>query len=45
MERKHELWKDVTLKHGVETMLKEKVPEIVAVVDITDHAAGINPFY
>ena len=36
---------DVTLKHGVETMLKEKVPEIVAVVDITDHAAGINPFY
>jgi Fe/S biogenesis protein NfuA len=36
---------DVTLKHGVETMLMEKVPEIVAVVDITDHAAGTNPFY
>jgi len=36
---------DVTLKHGVETMLMEKIPEIVAVVDITDHAAGTNPFY
>lgn len=36
---------DVTLKHGVETMIKEKVPEISAITDATDHAAGANPFY
>jgi hypothetical protein len=26
-------------------MIKEKVPEIVEVIDSTDHAAGTNPFY
>jgi Fe/S biogenesis protein NfuA len=36
---------DVTLKHGVETMIKEKVPEITEITDATDHAAGANPFY
>ena len=36
---------DVTLKHGVDRMVKEQVPEIVAVVDKTDHAAGENPYY
>jgi Fe/S biogenesis protein NfuA len=36
---------DVTLKQGVEVMIKEKVPEIVEVIDSTDHAAGTNPFY
>jgi Fe/S biogenesis protein NfuA len=36
---------DVTLKKGVEVMIKEKVPEITEVIDVTDHAAGKNPFY
>jgi Fe/S biogenesis protein NfuA len=36
---------DVTLKGGVERILKQHVPEITAVRDATDHAAGTNPFY
>jgi Fe/S biogenesis protein NfuA len=36
---------DVTLKHGVDRMIREQVPEIVAIVDATDHAAGENPYY
>jgi len=36
---------DVTLKHGVERMIREQVPEIAAIVDATDHAAGENPYY
>lgn len=34
-----------TLKQGVETMIREHVPEITAIYDTTDHAAGENPFY
>ncbi len=36
---------DVTLKQGVEVMIKEAVPEIESVRDITDHAEGTNPYY
>ncbi len=36
---------DVTLKQGVETMLKEAVPGITEIVDATDHAAGDTPYY
>jgi Fe/S biogenesis protein NfuA len=36
---------DVTLKQGIEVMIKEKLPEIVAVYDVTDHAGGKNPYY
>ena len=36
---------DVTLKQGIETRIKELLPEIEQVVDTTDHAAGANPFY
>lgn len=35
----------VTLRQGVEKMLKEAIPEIGQVVDVTDHAAGANPYY
>ena len=35
----------VTLKQGVERTLLEELPDIVAVVDVTDHAAGDNPYY
>ncbi|MGH9071904.1 MAG: NifU family protein [Acidimicrobiales bacterium] len=35
----------VTLSQGIESAIKEGVPEIVAVVDVTDHAAGENPYF
>lgn len=34
----------VTLRQGVERMLREAVPEIVGLQDVTDHASGRNPF-
>jgi Fe/S biogenesis protein NfuA len=36
---------DVTLKQGVEQAVREAVPEIGAIVDVTDHEAGANPYY
>jgi Fe/S biogenesis protein NfuA len=36
---------DVTLKQGVQVMIKEEVPELKNVLDTTDHAAGTNPYY
>jgi Fe/S biogenesis protein NfuA len=36
---------DVTLKQGIEVAIKEAVPEILAVVDRTDHASGTNPYF
>jgi Fe/S biogenesis protein NfuA len=35
----------VTLKQGIEQILKQAIPRIRAVVDATDHAHGSNPFY
>jgi Fe/S biogenesis protein NfuA len=35
----------VTLKQGIEQILKQAIPQIRAVVDATDHAHGNNPFY
>lgn len=36
---------DVTLRQGVEVAIRQAVPEIVAIVDTTDHAAGTNPYF
>lgn len=36
---------NVTLRQGVEVMIKEQIPEIVAIVDVTDHASGTNPYF
>lgn len=36
---------DVTLRQGIERVLREEVPEIVDILDATDHAAGTNPYY
>ncbi len=36
---------DVTLKQGIERMLKEQIPEIEGVYDTTDHASGQNPYF
>lgn len=35
----------VTLREGIETRLKQAVPAIHDIVDVTDHASGENPFY
>ena len=34
----------MTLRQGVERMLREAVPELTAVHDITDHDSGENPY-
>ena len=36
---------DVTLKQGIERLIKEEIPEIAEVLDATDHSAGSNPYY
>ena len=36
---------DVTLKQGIERLIKEEIPEITEVLDATDHSAGNNPYY
>jgi Fe/S biogenesis protein NfuA len=35
----------VTLGQGIEVAILEAVPEVRQVVDVTDHAAGTNPYY
>jgi len=35
----------VTLSQGIEVAIKEAVPEITEVVDVTDHASGTNPYF
>lgn len=35
----------MTLTQGIETALREEVPEVTGVVDVTDHADGTNPYY
>lgn len=35
----------VTLRSGVEGMIRAAVPEIRRIVDVTDHEAGENPYY
>ena len=35
---------DVTLKEGVAATLQQEIPEIVEVLDATDHAAGADPY-
>lgn len=34
-----------TLRMGIERMVREQVPEIQEIVDVTDHTAGVNPYY
>ena len=35
----------VTLSQGIEVALRDSVPEITRVIDVTDHASGTNPYY
>jgi len=34
-----------TLRQGVERMVREEIPEIREIVDLTDHNSGTNPYY
>jgi Fe/S biogenesis protein NfuA len=34
-----------TLSQGIEVILREAIPEIANIVDVTDHADGTNPYY
>lgn len=34
-----------TLSQGIEVILREAIPEIADIVDVTDHADGTNPYY
>jgi Fe/S biogenesis protein NfuA len=34
-----------TLRMGIERMVREAVPEVQEIVDVTDHTAGSNPYY
>ena len=36
---------DITLKQGIERLIKEEIPEVAEVLDATDHSAGSNPYY
>ena len=36
---------NVTLKQGIEVMIKEAVPEVEEIYDVTEHAAGKTPYY
>jgi Fe/S biogenesis protein NfuA len=33
-----------TLKGGIETLIKQNFPEIIEVVDVTDHTTGDAPY-
>jgi Fe/S biogenesis protein NfuA len=35
----------LTLTEGIKAQIENRIPEIREVVDVTDHAAGDNPFY
>jgi Fe/S biogenesis protein NfuA len=34
-----------TLTQGIEVAIKEAVPEVLAVMDVTDHASGTDPYF
>ncbi|MGH9826173.1 MAG: NifU family protein, partial [Blastocatellia bacterium] len=36
---------DITLKMGIERMIREEIPQVYQVLDVTDHASGQNPYY
>jgi Fe/S biogenesis protein NfuA len=34
-----------TLRNGIEVRLREAIPEITEIIDVTDHDAGADPYY
>jgi Fe/S biogenesis protein NfuA len=35
----------MTLRQGVEKMIRQAIPEVTAIHDVTDHTAGQNPYF
>ncbi len=35
----------MTLRQGVERMIREHIPEVTEIHDVTDHTAGANPYF
>lgn len=36
---------NVTLRQGIERLIRQHIPEVGEILDTTDHAAGRNPYY
>jgi len=36
---------DITLKMGIERLIREQVPQVREILDTTDHHSGTNPYY
>lgn len=36
---------EVTLRQGIEPLLRERLPDMIGLVDVTDHGAGTQPYY
>lgn len=36
---------EVTVRQGIEPLLAARVPEVVGLADVTDHAAGTDPYF
>ncbi len=36
---------NVTLRQGIEKMIRQYVPQVGSILDVTDHASGTNPYY
>lgn len=36
---------EVTIRQGIEPVLRDRVPEMVGLLDVTDHSAGTDPFF
>lgn len=36
---------EATLKQGIETSIRDRLPEIDEIIDVTDHASGASPYY
>ncbi|MCP4569735.1 MAG: hypothetical protein GY841_19315 [FCB group bacterium] len=35
----------ITLRNGIEQILRSRVPEVTEIVDVTDHGAGDSPYF
>jgi Fe/S biogenesis protein NfuA len=35
----------ITMKTGIEKSVRARFPQILEIIDVTDHAAGENPYY
>lgn len=36
---------EITVRAGIERLLRARLPEVVALIDVTDHQAGTDPFF